>query len=72
MKYKSWYKMEFYEYIVIDKTDGQRLVLEKGDSFMLSIDSLLAIKADGHRILYPAVNIASVQYKLKDKYNNKC
>lgn len=67
MSATSWYNLNFYEYIVIDRMDGQRIYLEEGEELLMAVDSVNVRNNKEDLTIYPACQILRVVCKRREK-----
>lgn len=65
---KGWMNLVFFESIILDRIDGQRIVLKENENLLLSIDSIAIRSEDNSLYIIPAIQI--LQIHLKRRYGD--
>lgn len=65
MRLDSWLNKKYYDYIYIEKIDGERVYLDEGESLLISVDCVMLQDLEGKKCLFPTIQVSSIKYKLK-------
>jgi len=68
MKTSNWLNLDHHEWVAVDMIDGRRLELNKGDQLIMEVDSITIKRKDGIDFILPAIQVAQIIKKLKDRY----
>lgn len=65
----GWLTLDFYEFIILDRVDGQRIRLKDGEELLVSVDSFTVRTKENDLYIYPAIQILQAVCKRRQDEN---